>query len=120
MDNVTQIKNGDAAKNEKLAEGSTKKGRLATWWDGLSPSVQDILAIGAAATGFVIACVAAGSVAESINAASTRKTLNTDGFKHLVDRGLLDPVPPPKTLEEAAARMVENSPRMLPFEITEV
>lgn len=122
MEKIHQVsKNGDAAKNEEtinLPVKQEKKGFLRSWWDNLPDEAQTIIVIGGTITGFIVSCIAASSVAETISASNTRKTLNTDGFKHLVDRGLLDPVPPPKTLEEAAARMVEVSPRMLPMAMT--
>lgn len=105
--------NGDAIKNEN--EKAAKKGRIASWWDRQPHDVKVIFSVAASFTGFVVACVAASTVAETIAAANSRSTMNSRGFKEMLDRGVLDPVPPPKTLEEAAARIINESPRILPM-----
>jgi hypothetical protein len=112
--------NGDAIKNEskeqKAKEPRSFFGKVVDGFNSLDPAVQVILAV----TAGICALAVTGSAIDTIKSAQDRKTLNSDGFKHLVDRGLLDPVAPPKTLEEAAARNMEHGMRMLPVHHTDL
>jgi hypothetical protein len=102
--------NGDAIKNEneKTAEKAPRGffGKMVDGFNSLDPAVQVILAV----TAGLCALAATGSAIDTIRSAQDRKTLNSDGFKHMLDRGLMDP---PKTLEEAASRQLERV-HMLP------
>lgn len=110
--------NGDAIKNEasaKAPEQAPKK----SWWDRQSDGVQTIVTFGATFGAFVALCFVGGAVSAAVKESSARKTLNSEGFKEhdrlvseelkaKIARGLFDE---PKTLEEAAARMLEKNSR---------
>lgn len=102
-----KVTNGDAIKNEQNVKGP--RGfftKLVDGFNSLDPAVQVILAV----TAGLCALAATGAAIDTIKSAQDRKTLNSDGFKHMLDRGLMDP---PKTLEEAASRQLERV-HMLP------
>jgi hypothetical protein len=120
--------NGDAIKNEK-ATAPEKKG----WWDRQSESVQIVVSVTVGFCAFVGLCFVGGAVSGAIKESSARKTLNSEGFKEhdklvskeyiaKVERGLFDE---PKTLEEAAARMLEKNSRQQivfidPYEMAQI
>jgi len=108
---------GDGAQARELPkdkpEVTPAPAQKKSWWDRQSPEVQVILTIAGSFTGFVLACAAVGAATDAVRSASARKTMNSPGFKNMLDRGLLDPVAPPKTLEEAAARVMASQPHIL-------
>lgn len=109
-ENEKKTTNGDAIRNEKIEAKVEKKG----FWAQLPDDAKVFLTIVGGVGAFVIGCIAAGAAAEAVASANNRATMNSKGFKDMLDRGVLDPVPPPKTLEEAAARIITDSPRILP------
>lgn len=117
MEKIIDVKqvstNGDAIKNEKLSAVAPKK----SFWERQSEAVQFIATFALGLTTFVAVCFVGGMVSDAVKEASSRKTLNSDGFKEhdkvlssenkaKIERGLFDQ---PKTLEEAAARMLEKN-----------
>jgi hypothetical protein len=108
--------NGDAIKNEKAATSEKK-----SWWERQSDGVQIVVSVTVGFCAFVGLCFVGGAVSGAIKESSARKTLNSEGFKEhdkliskeyiaRIERGLYDE---PKTLEEAAARMLERSPQVI-------
>ncbi len=84
-----------------------------SWWTRQSHEVQIVLAVAGGFTAFVGLCIVGGGVTSAISRNQEKTLVNSDGYKAMIERGLLDPVPPPKTLEEAAARLVLNGPQIL-------
>ncbi len=110
--------NGDAIKNEAAEKAAkVEKAEKPGWFSRQSETVQVVIATAGAAAGFVLLCFAGGAASTVIKEAANRKTLNSEGYKAhdkllsdeamaRISRGLYDE---PKTLEEAAARMLQKS-----------
>lgn len=123
--------NGDAIRNEKIAASESPARK--SWWDKQSDGVQVIVSVTIGLGAFVALCFVGGTVSAAVKEASARKTMNTDGWKEherlqsaeelaRVQRGLYDE---PKTLEEAAARILKESTRQQvividPYEMTQM
>ena len=116
--------NGDSIKNEASGKDAQFEKVLEAisppklgWFARQSETVQVVIATAGAAAGFVLLCFAGGAASTVIKEAANRKTLNSEGYKAhdkllsdeamaRISRGLYDE---PKTLEEAAARMLQKS-----------